>query len=171
MVASLTLNEATGKKERYPINVTIEAGHAAIRGKAKCCTSVLSRGSNVECPAEFTPGKPAESTLDADLIAEIVAKVDADKPAGSTVDTTAQIQAEYWMSDGHTAIEDEEREIGGKQVQVAGAYAKYRVNLPKDGPVAARQEHRTTKIWKPSDAIKAALLAEANAEVTKVMEE
>lgn len=171
MPASLKLNEATGNKERYPIKVAIAAGHAAIKGKVACHASVLSHGSNIVCSAEFTPGKPVASTLDADLLAEILAKVDADKPAGSTVDTTAQIQAEYWMGDDHAAIEDEEREIGGKQVQVAGAYAKYRVNLPKDGPVAARQEHRTTKIWKPSDAIKAALLAEGGGAVTKKMEE
>lgn len=171
MPALLKLDEATGNKERYPINVTVEAGHAAIKGEVECRTSVLSHGSNVVCSSQFKPGKPVASTLDADLLAEIVAKVAADKPAGSTIDTTCQIQAEYWMGDDHKAIEDEVREINEKQVQVAGAYARYRVNLPKDGPVLARQEDRTSKIWKPSDAVKAALLAEAGGAVTKMMEE
>lgn len=165
MPASLKLDEVTGKKERCPIIVTIAAGHKAIKGDAACHTSVLSHGSNVVCAARFTPGKPAASTLNADLLAEILAKVDADKPAGSTVDTTGQIQAEYWIADGHAAIEDELKDGN----QVAGAYAKYHVNLPADGPVAARTEYRTTKIWKPSDAIKAALLAEAGTSVTKMM--
>ena len=159
MPASLKLNEVTGNKERYPIKITIAAGHKAIKGEAACHTSVLSHRSNVVCAAKFAPGKPK------DLLSEILAKVDADKPAGSTVDTTGQIQAEYWMGDGHTAIEDELKDGN----QVAGAYAKYHVNLPKDGPVAARTEYRTTKIWKPSDAIKAALLTEAGGAVTKMM--
>lgn len=165
MPASLKLNEATGKKERYPINVTVEAGHRAIKGKARCRTCVLSRGSNRDFPAEFTPGKPAASTLDADLLAEIVAKVGADKPADSTIDTTYPIRAEYWMGDDHTAIEDQV--VRGNQV--AGAYAKYRVNLLADGPVPASTEIRTSKIWKPSDAVKAGLLAEAGGAVTEMM--
>ena len=169
MPASLKLDEATGNKERYAINITIKAGHREIKGEATCRASVLSNGSNIACPAGFTPGRPDASTLDDDLLAEILAKVDADKPTGSTIDTAYPIQAEYWMADGHAAIEDEVRKIAEKQVQVSGAYAKYSVSLPKDGPVAARTESRTSKIWKPSDAVKAALLTEADAAVTSMM--
>ena len=167
----LKLNEVTGKKERYPINVTVEAKHKALKGEATCRTSVLSRGSDRVCPATFTPGKPADSTLDEDLLAEILAKVDADKPVGSTIDKTYPIRAEYWMADGHAAIEDEVREIDEKQVQVAGAYAKYRVSWPSDAPVPASTEIKTSKIWKPSDAVKAGLLAEGGGAVTRMMSE
>lgn len=164
-MATLKLDKTTGNTERYKIQVTVKAGHATLDGNAICRIVVLSNGTNQPLPCDFTPGEPDTSTLDADLLAEIVTKVDEDKKVGSTIDKTYSIHAEYWMGDAHGAIEDEIKD--GKQV--AGAYAHYRVNWPADGPVAAHTEDKTAKIWKPSDVIKTALLMEAGGAVTTMM--